>query len=59
MTRFFAVAGIHAAIGQRQLDVFIDREIADQIKTLKDETDFAIANARALRQAKGFPPGVH
>ena len=47
-------AGIHPAIGQRQLDVFIDRQIADQIEALEDESDFAIANPRPFRQRKIF-----
>src|SRR5207248_2833816 len=45
---FLSIARIHAAISQGQLNVFINRQIANQIKTLKDETYFAIANARAL-----------
>ena len=44
-----AVGGVHAAIGQRQLDIFKHGEVADQIEALKDEADLAIANARALR----------
>ena len=47
-----AVSRIHAAIGQRQFDVFIDGEVTNQIKALKDETDFAVAYAGALRQRK-------
>ena len=38
----------HAAIGQRQLDVLVDREIADQVERLEDEADLAIADARPL-----------
>src|SRR6266436_9089455 len=48
----FAVAGSGAAIRERQFDVLKNREVADQIETLKDETDFAIANARSLRERK-------
>src|SRR5207302_11016818 len=44
----FAIAGARAPVGQRQFDVFENRQIADQIKALKDETDLAIPNARAL-----------
>ena len=40
----------HAAIGQRQLDVFENGEVADEIEALEDETDLAIANARAFRK---------
>ena len=35
-------------VGQRQLDVFVHRQIADQVETLKDESDLLVANARAL-----------
>ena len=42
----------HAAIGQRQLDVFENGEITDEVEALKDETDLAIANARAFRKRK-------
>src|SRR5262249_41492393 len=48
---FFAFGRRHLlAIGQRQLDVLIDRKIANQIETLKDEADFPVANARTLRE---------
>jgi hypothetical protein len=45
---FLALGGGHAAIGEREFDVFVDGEIADEIEGLKDETDFPIANAGAL-----------
>src|SRR5215469_8864416 len=46
-----AVRRRHAlAIGQRQFDIFIDREIADQIETLENESDLLITNARASRK---------
>src|SRR2546428_11356856 len=48
------VARVHATIGQRQLDVFVDREIADQIEALKDKANFAVANTSALRQRKSL-----
>ena len=45
----FAVGGRHfLPVGQRQLDVFIYREIANQVETLEDESDLLIADARAL-----------
>jgi hypothetical protein len=44
----FSVAGAHTAIRQRQLNVFVNRQIADQIEALKNEADFAIANARPI-----------
>src|SRR6185369_7277093 len=40
----------HAAIGERQLDVLVDREIADEVERLEDEADLAIPNAGALRR---------
>jgi hypothetical protein len=47
-----ALAGAGAAIGQWQLDVLVDGEIADQVEGLKDEPDLAIANARPLADAE-------
>src|SRR5690606_16597737 len=38
----------HSAIGERQLDVLEDREIANQVEALEDEPDLAIADACAL-----------
>ena len=52
------LARVHAAIGQRQLDVFIDREIANQIEALKDKANLAVANARAAT-TKDFQLGCH
>jgi len=37
-----------AAIGERQLHVFVHSEVADQVERLKDESNLTIANARAL-----------
>ena len=34
----------HAAVGQRQLDILIDVEIADQIECLENEADLAVAH---------------
>ncbi len=42
----------HPAIGQRQLDVFENGEVADQVKALEDEADLAIADAGAIRKRK-------
>src|SRR5690606_6107537 len=42
------LAGRHAAIGQWQLDVLVDRQVADQVEALEDESDFAVAHPRAL-----------
>src|SRR5204863_6005998 len=38
----------HAAIGERQLHVFVDRQIADEIERLEDESDLAVADTGAL-----------
>src|SRR5919197_1892035 len=46
----FALGGLHAAVGEWQLDVLEDREIANQVETLEDEADLAVAHARALRR---------
>ena len=40
----------HAAVRERQLDVLVDREIADQVERLEDEADLAVADAGALRR---------
>ena len=40
------------AIRERQLDVLVDGEIADQVERLKDESDLPVANARALGRAQ-------
>ena len=37
-----------SAIGQRQLDIFPNGEITNEIKTLEDEPDLAIAHPRAF-----------
>src|SRR5262245_47584834 len=47
-----ALGGAHAAIGQRQFYVFEHGEIADEIEALKDESNLAIADARALRSGE-------
>ena len=49
VTRCRRSAGPHAAVGEGQLDVLEDREIADQIEALEDEADLAIADARRVR----------
>src|SRR5262249_27801811 len=38
-----------APIRQRQLDVLVHRQVANEVDALKDEADLAVANARALR----------
>ena len=48
-TRFLrSAAGMPSAIGQRQLDVLVHREIADEVEALEDESDFPVANARPI-----------
>src|SRR5688572_10495896 len=46
----FSFARVHPPVGQRELDILIDSQVTNQIKTLKDKTYFAIADARSLRQ---------
>src|SRR6266581_2775299 len=48
--RALAIARAHPAIGQRQLHIFVNGEIADQIEALENETDLAITNTGALRE---------
>src|SRR5258707_520607 len=48
----FAFARRHPAIGQRQLDVLVDGQVADEIKALEDETNLAVPNARALGEGE-------
>ena len=43
-----ALGRLHAAIGERQLDVLVHVEVADQIEALEDEPDLAVAHARPL-----------
>src|SRR6266567_3030792 len=42
------------AIRQWQFDIFVNGEIADQIETLKDEADLAVANARTRAEVQVF-----
>src|SRR5437588_7840660 len=37
MNSLFALGGTHLAIGERQLDVLVDGEIADEVEALEDE----------------------
>ena len=43
-----ALGRLHAAVGERQLDVLEDRQVANQVEALEDEPDLAVARARAL-----------
>ena len=49
---FFALGCAEATVRQRQLDIFVHVQIADQVETLKDESDLSIANACAIREGK-------
>ena len=48
--------GRHAAIDERQLDVPVHREIADQVEGLEDEADRAGADPGALRRTERHRP---
>ena len=50
MNFFLALGRGHAAIGEWEFDVFVDGEIADEIESLKDEADFAIADTGAVAE---------
>src|SRR6185295_967787 len=45
-----ALGAGHSAVGERQLDVFVDGQIADQIKRLEDESDLAVADTRPFAE---------
>jgi len=45
---------LHSPIGQRQLDIFENIAVADQIETLKNENDLPVANAGARRGIELF-----
>ena len=51
-TRFRRSSARHAAVGERQLDVLVDREVADQVERLEDEADLPVADAGALRRGE-------
>ena len=42
----------HAPVGERQLDVLEDRQVADQIEALENEPDLAVAHAGAIAGRK-------
>ena len=44
----------HAAVGERQFDVLVDREIADQIEGLEDESDLPVPDPGPLRRGQTF-----
>ena len=57
-TRLPALGRLHAAVGERQLDVLEHRQVADQVEALEDEADLAVAvraRSAAVRFATGRP----
>src|SRR2546428_3371813 len=46
------VGRLHAAVGQRQLDVLEHRQITDQVERLEDEPDLEIADAGPVREGQ-------
>src|SRR5690242_8052326 len=47
------LSGWHAsAIGQRQLYIFRNAKVSDQVEALEDESDLLIANARAISEVQ-------
>ena len=57
-TRRLRSADGHAAVGQRQLDVLVDGEVADQVERLEDEADLAVADARPLGELQSSVTGL-
>ena len=54
-----ALGGLHAAVGEGQLDVLVDREVADEVEALEDEPDLAVADAGPLGEVEvRHRPGV-
>ena|SRR5438477_8411665 len=47
-----AIGRAHPTIGQRELNVFINSEITNQIEALEDEADLPVTNAGPLRKRK-------
>src|SRR5207248_11634205 len=43
-----AIGCARSAIRQRQLNIFINGEVADQIKALENETNLAVSNPRPV-----------
>src|SRR5690606_35967056 len=51
---FLALGGRHAAVGERQLDVLVNGEVADEIEGLENETDLAVADAGTLGEREAL-----
>src|SRR5690349_2956244 len=45
-----ALARAHAAIRQWKLNILVNRQVADQVEALEDETNFAVSDSGALRK---------
>jgi len=54
--RAAALGGLHASVGQRQLDVLEDRQIANQVETLEDEPESRL-RTRARSEAGSSATG--
>ena len=48
----FAFRGLHPAIAQRDVDIVEQIQIRDQVETLENEADLAIADLRSVRIAQ-------
>src|SRR5262245_35865301 len=44
----------HAAVRERQLDVLVYRQVADQVEALEDEPDLAVADPRPLGETQAL-----
>jgi hypothetical protein len=50
----FALGSLHASIGEWKFDVFVNREISNQIEALKNESNLPVSNARPLLVFEAF-----
>ena len=50
----FTLGGGHAAVGKRELDVLVNRKVADEIEGLENETDLAVADAGTLGEGEAL-----
>ncbi len=46
------------AVGERQLDVLVDRQVVEQVIALEDEADVALLERRALLRARARESAV-
>ena len=58
LTRFLRSAAGMPPVGQRQFDVLVHGQIADQVETLEDEADLLVADARARSAKSRFSTGL-